>query len=582
MPNSQRATSSVALKTVQDLLVDPPSAFDEIMPENRPTSTRQPPLEGSPDHDQGAAGEGRLPVRTQHRSAAKTEYEQNREVQLGWTAAYSKKMSQAPNQNEDAPAYGQGPAGEGRPTGRAERRHVGWTPNSVKMSPPSGNPMNCSPIPQDDALSSTYHSKLTNKVTEDLSGTDMMPIEERLARIQLKSLRPPPTPPSPYRMGRLHQPNGGKHVLETPWDLLPDESSKKPHPQRSSGTVSKEAMDQKMLDLTEMMRASDEGKDDSLLVHLNQSWVDPAYSALQQQKKRSKEDMQSNKVRHIVEEVIMVDQLSRSPISSPEQSTYPMNNVEPIYRPGMKRGTIRTLHESSVSVPGICTEKVLTKGKVYFSARILTRNGRDAIREITGFYFTVDNSLTLYEHREFSSKSNVTALPFIKRRVYSHLRGCRKGTPYTITDIVQGNNLEIKTEDQPVPDSMKEKPYVTFRITEVDNEAKSKILLDGLPAISRDEMWKRLHLPPSEGVALSLSDCPRVTDLIQNQIRYCGVRIWRNMDKVMRKMDTDNTGYLTKYELEKILAMFNIEVPSQMFNNLWSFVDEENTGKDGV
>ena len=57
----------------------------------------------------------------------------------------------------------------------------------------------CSPIPQDDALSSTYHSKLTNKVTEDLSGTDMMPIEERLARIQLKSLRPPPTPPSPYR-----------------------------------------------------------------------------------------------------------------------------------------------------------------------------------------------------------------------------------------------------------------------------------------------------------------------------------------------------------------------------------------------
>ena len=58
--------------------------------------------------------------------------------------------------------------------------------------------------------------------------------------------------------------------------------------------------------------------------------------------------------------------------------------------------------------------------------------------------------------------------------------------------------------------------------------------------------------------------CPRVTDLIQNQIRYCGVRIWRNMDKVMRKMDTDNTGYLTKYELEKILAMFNIEVPSQV------------------
>lgn len=36
--------------------------------------------------------------------------------------------------------------------------------------------------------------------------------------------------------------------------------------------------------------------------------------------------------------------------------------------------------------------------------------------------------------------------------------------------------MEIKTEEQPVPDSMKERPYAVFRITEVDNEAKAKIL----------------------------------------------------------------------------------------------------------
>ena len=29
------------------------------------------------------------------------------------------------------------------------------------------------------------------------------------------------------------------------------------------------------------------------------------------------------------------------------------------------------------------------------------RNGRDATRELTGFYFAVDNSITVYEFRKF-------------------------------------------------------------------------------------------------------------------------------------------------------------------------------------
>ena len=41
---------------------------------------------------------------------------------------------------------------------------------------------------------------------------------------------------------------------------------------------------------------------------------------------------------------------------------------------------------------------------------------------------------------------------------------------------VQGNDLEIKTEDQPIPDSMKQRTHAVFRITEVDNETKAKIL----------------------------------------------------------------------------------------------------------
>ena len=38
------------------------------------------------------------------------------------------------------------------------------------------------------------------------------------------------------------------------------------------------------------------------------------------------------------------------------------------------------------------------------------RNGRDAIRELTGFYFAADNSLTIYEFRQFGKTLVVFAV----------------------------------------------------------------------------------------------------------------------------------------------------------------------------
>ena len=32
---------------------------------------------------------------------------------------------------------------------------------------------------------------------------------------------------------------------------------------------------------------------------------------------------------------------------------------------------------------------------------VMCRNGRDAMRELTGFFFVADNSLTVYEFRQF-------------------------------------------------------------------------------------------------------------------------------------------------------------------------------------
>lgn len=35
------------------------------------------------------------------------------------------------------------------------------------------------------------------------------------------------------------------------------------------------------------------------------------------------------------------------------------------------------------------------------------RNGHDALRELTGFYFHIDNTLTIYEFRQFGKRYGV-------------------------------------------------------------------------------------------------------------------------------------------------------------------------------
>ena len=53
-----------------------------------------------------------------------------------------------------------------------------------------------------------------------------------------------------------------------------------------------------------------------------------------------------------------------------------------------------------VSTAGAATESKL-KDRVVFGARFVTRDGRDALRELFGFFFLSDSTLTVYEFRIF-------------------------------------------------------------------------------------------------------------------------------------------------------------------------------------
>lgn len=74
--------------------------------------------------------------------------------------------------------------------------------------------------------------------------------------------------------------------------------------------------------------------------------------------------------------------------------------------------------------------------------------------------------------------SSANALPFIQRGCYSHISGHRKNKPYCILDIATGKNVTLYTSDQPsLPERLKQKRTIVFRITETDNEEARKKLL---------------------------------------------------------------------------------------------------------
>ena len=94
------------------------------------------------------------------------------------------------------------------------------------------------------------------------------------------------------------------------------------------------------------------------------------------------------------------------------------------------------------------------------------RNGRDVHRELCGFFFLSDSSLTIYEFRQFGqryctictllvhyslllllslslflSSLRVSALPLLPRGVYRFPKGKREGEQYNITHIRKVSSL---------------------------------------------------------------------------------------------------------------------------------------------
>ncbi|ETE66790.1 Calcyphosin-2, partial [Ophiophagus hannah] len=209
---------------------------------------------------------------------------------------------------------------------------------------------------------------------------------------------------------------------------------------------------------------------------LQQGYTNNPYTMQHSIRKFDVEEVAAERKKQAVVEQVMLDQLCRAVISDPEQNgnsdIYKMDPVLPGLSTAPLRFRKRTLHETKIKTRSALTENMLSN-KLRFDGRLLLRNGRDACRELIGFYFTCDKSLTIYEYRKFG-KNRTNALPFILKGIYMHQRGQRKGKPYTLNDFFVGADLTFLSLQHPgLPESVKQKPLFTIRVTNIDEMAKT-------------------------------------------------------------------------------------------------------------
>ncbi|XP_073183843.1 calcyphosin-2 isoform X5 [Lepidochelys kempii] len=259
---------------------------------------------------------------------------------------------------------------------------------------------------------------------------------------------------------------------------------------------------------------------------LQQCYTSKPYTMQHSIRKLEAEDVAAERRKQTVVEQVMVDQLSR----------------------------IRTR--------SALTENVLSN-KLRFDGRILSRNGRDACRELIGFFFMYDTSLTVYEYRQFG-KNRTNALPFIQKGVYSHQHGQRKGQQYDLSDFYVGANLTFLSCNLSLPESIKQNPILTLRVTNID-EAAMDILKTTSVGIKQD-------------ITQQETDESRVFKVVQGilkeKLSKRGVRVVTGLGKYFRELDRKRDGAFSKAVFKQALTVFHLEVPEKDFESLWLILDD--------
>mgnify|MGYP002804121021 FL=1 len=277
----------------------------------------------------------------------------------------------------------------------------------------------------------------------------------------------------------------------------------------------------------------------------------------------------------IIDEALVEDELTRETVTNPHAKYSAFNS--PTVGPKEKRH--QALFNRNPTATTIVSQNLLSQ-RLRFSARVLSKDGHDAHRELNGFYFPADDTLTVYEFRQFGSRSS--ALPFIQRGKYYHAKGRTKDEPYSYQDIATGNDLVFETSEQlSLPDNLKRKAYLTLRITDVDLETKQKFAFKDrhTPIGAVSPSHELLQRTTTKEDAEQKQLIAEVKALVRNQLKKRGIKTITGLGRHFQSLDTTGDGTVDKDELKEALKQFNIQIPTERFDEIWNIVD---VNRDGV
>ncbi|KAG5830688.1 hypothetical protein ANANG_G00313290 [Anguilla anguilla] len=301
---------------------------------------------------------------------------------------------------------------------------------------------------------------------------------------------------------------------------------------------------------------------------LQQSYTSKPYTPQHSQRKLEAEDLAILRRKQAVVEQVMVDQLSRAVISDPDQNRARSEQTSPSETGSVPmRYRRRTLHETQVRTRSALTENLLSN-KLRFDARILSRNGRDASRELIGFFFACDKTLTVYEYRQFG-RNRTNALPFIPKGCYKHECGRRRGMQYSIHDFCVGANLSFSSHGKSLPETMKQRPLLLLRITDVDELVKDMLLAstaDGVQGLLKEEREDRNILMAIQGA-------------LRDSVRNRAVRTLTGLGKRLRAADASGEGVLGKEEIRRAMQEFHLTLPDKDLDAVWRMLDQNGDGR---
>ncbi|KAB1270051.1 Calcyphosin-2 [Camelus dromedarius] len=284
---------------------------------------------------------------------------------------------------------------------------------------------------------------------------------------------------------------------------------------------------------------------------LQQGYADNPPIAQRSTRRSDAEIVAAEKKKQTVTEQVMTDHLSRAVISDPEQNVTTEKqsaHILPDSKMAPLRGRKRTLHETKIKTHSTLTENMLSH-KVQFDGRVISRNGRDACRELVGFFFTHDQSLTIYEYRQFG-KNRTNVLPFIQKNIYCHQRGRRKGKQYQLGDFY----VSCHTQDC--------KAIYFYHCENVSCRTDSVEHDD----ITNQEANDRLVFKA-------------IQDVLREQLHKRGVRILTRLGKYLRQVDKEGNGLLNKADFKQALEVFDLEVSENDFESLWLILNDNDNGK---